>query len=222
MKGSLVLLGATLCTTNGFVYPKGGNAFGTNPITISGQPIVQPEPLMMSSSTDAGASTKSQASSQNSFGVVSDAVTGGIFSLLHAFDDCGIEDSSKNLRVLWVRALLAFRNKIDDDVADKFLPSNTRGLVTTEWGAKLLDPILPFAEWIEARTEFIDSALDYFLKNPLCTDSETGDKLECNIVLFGAGYDTRALRYRHKHGNKVNFVEVDLPSVIEGKGKVRN
>jgi len=165
-------------------------------------------------------STKSQASGQNVFGNVSDAVTGVIFSLLHAFDDCGIEDSSKNLRVLWVRALLNFRGKIDDDVANTLLPSNTRHLVTSEWGANLLDPILPFAEWIKSRTDFIDAGLDHYLSSPLCTDQATGIKLECNIVLFGAGYDTRALRYRHKHGSKANFIEVDLPSVVEGKSKL--
>jgi len=166
------------------------------------------------------ASNKSQASGQNVFGNVSDAVTGVIFSLLHAFDDCGIEDSSKNLRVLWVRALLNFRGKIEDDVATTLLPSNTRKLVTSEWGANILDPILPFAEWIKSRTDFIDTGLDHFLSSPLCTDPATGKKLECNVVLCGAGYDTRALRYRHKHDSKANFIEVDLPSVVEGKSKL--
>jgi len=164
--------------------------------------------------------SKSEASSQNIFGVVTDSVTSVLFSLLHAFDDCGIEDSSKNLRVLWVRALLNFRGQIEDNVAQKLLPSTTRILVTSEWGAALLDPILPFAEWIQARTDFIDSSLDHFLSSPVCTDPETGEKFECNIVLFGAGYDTRALRYRHTHGTKVNFIEVDLPSVVEGKDKL--
>ncbi|GMI09233.1 hypothetical protein TrRE_jg3661, partial [Triparma retinervis] len=42
---------------------------------------------------------------QNVFGQLSDSVTGGIFKILHSGDDCGIKDSSKNLRVLWVRAL---------------------------------------------------------------------------------------------------------------------
>jgi len=162
----------------------------------------------------------SQASKQNAFGVFSDTVTGVLFSLLHAFDDCGIKDSSKNLRVLWVRALLNYRGKIKDDVAMRLLPSSTRILVTSETGAKLLDPILKFAEWIQSRTEFIDESLDHFLSSPVCTDPDTKEKLECNIVLFGAGYDTRALRYRNKHGAKANFIEVDLPGVVEGKSKL--
>lgn len=177
---------------------------------------------MSSSSADPSQATssKSEAASQNVFGVVSDFTTGLIFSLLHAFDDCGIEDSSKNLRVLWVRALLAYRGKITDTVASTFLPPSTKFLVTSEWGANLLDPILPFAEWIEARTDFIDNGLDHFLSSPICTDSLSGQKLECNVVLFGAGYDTRALRYRHAHANMANFIEVDLPSVVEGKRKL--
>jgi len=164
--------------------------------------------------------TEAQSDSQNIFGVVSDAVTGLLFSLLHAFDDCGIEDSSKNLRVLWVRALLNYRGQIKDDIAETFLPPTTRGLVTSDGGAALLNPILKFAEWIQARTEFIDESLDSFLSSPVCTDAGTGKALECNVVLFGAGYDTRALRYRHEHEGKINFIEVDLPSVVEGKSKL--
>jgi O-methyltransferase involved in polyketide biosynthesis len=40
------------------------------------------------------------------------------------------------------------------------------------------------------------------------------------IVLFGAGYDTRALRYRHTHGDKLQFIEVDLPDVVDGKQRL--
>ena len=164
--------------------------------------------------------TQSAAASQNTFGVVSDFATGLIFSLLHAFDTCEIKDSSKNLRVLWVRALLNYRQEIDDEVAQEFLPKTTRGLVTSEWGASMLDPILKFAEWIQARTDFIDEGLNNFLSSPACTDAETRKELECNVVLFGAGYDTRALRYRHRHNEKIHFIEVDLPDVVEGKRKL--
>ena len=79
------------------------------------QPLSSKQP---SSGTANGATTpgtKAQSDSQNVFGVLSDTFTGVVFSLLHAFDDCGIEDSSKNLRVLWVRALLNYRGKIEDD-----------------------------------------------------------------------------------------------------------
>ena len=44
--------------------------------------------------------------SQNAIGYFLDAVTGVVFSALHAADETGVVDSSKNLRVLWARALL--------------------------------------------------------------------------------------------------------------------
>ena len=110
-------------------------------------------------------------------------------SILHLGDDCGIKDSSKNLRVLWVRALLDNYGEIDDKVAGKLLPPSS-SLVTSDYSKKLFQPIRKFAEWIASRTSFIDKSLDDFL--------EFNDGGECNVVLFGSGYDTRALRYRSK------------------------
>lgn len=88
----------------------------------------------------------------------------------------------------------------------------TRSLVTTDTGANLFDPIIQFTEWIQARTEFIDEALDAFLESPVCKDS-SGAPLECNVVLFGAGYDTRALRFRHAHDHKINLISNQLSRV---------
>lgn len=242
-----VVMGAIITQTNAFVAPGsiGGQSnslsrdtlqhwqsrIGSGSTTISSPITLSPlstfpaatttsTSTSLSSSIGSKGDDKSAAASQNAFGVISDAVTGVIFSLLHAFDSCEIKDSSKNLRVLWVRALLNYRNKIDDDIAQELLPKTTRGLVTSEAGAKLLDPILKFAEWIEARTEFIDTSLDNYLSSPACRDAETKQDLECNVVLFGAGYDTRALRYRHKHSEKIHFIEVDLPDVVDGKRKL--
>lgn len=39
--------------------------------------------------------------------VVTDSLSGVAFAALHAFDDCGVQDAAKNLRVLWTRAFLA-------------------------------------------------------------------------------------------------------------------
>ena len=186
------------------------------------RPILTPEHSLSASPVNQDKASESAASNQNLFGIASDAVTGIIFSCLHAFDDCDIKDSSKNLRVLWVRALLNYRNKIDDEVAQELLPKATRGLVTTEAGASFLDPILKFAEWVQARTEFIDAALENFLSSPACHDAENNEDLVCNVVLFGSGYDTRALRFRDRHSKNINFIEVDLPEVVEGKTKLYN
>ena len=52
------------------------------------------------------------------------------FDLLYAFEPDGMLDSSKNLRVLWVRALLSAAGELDDDVAYELLPSASRWLVS--------------------------------------------------------------------------------------------
>lgn len=182
-------------------------------------PVKEPQTNMKQTINDKSEQSDgtSQAATQNVFGSLSDAVTGSMFSLLHAFDDTPIEDSSKNLRVLWVRALLETAGRIDDPVASKLLPSKTRGLVTAPATAKLLEPVLQFTEWIQARTDFIDEGLEHFFTSPVCTNEATGKATPCNVVLIGAGYDTRALRNRHAHDHQANFFEVDLPSVVTGK-----
>lgn len=159
----------------------------------------------------------SESTEQNVFGEASDAFTGILFSLLHAFDPDPIGDSSKNLRVLWARALLNTLGMIEDDVASTFLPPTTRGIVNTKEGAKLFTPIVQFTEWIQARTDFIDGGLNHFLTSPLCKSKDDGEPMPCNAILIGAGYDTRALRFRNKHGGKIKFFEMDLPDVCDGK-----
>lgn len=164
----------------------------------------------------------SESSDQNIFGEASDAFTGILFSILHAFDPDPIGDSSKNLRVLWARALLNTLGMIDDDVASTFLPPTTRGMVTSKGGASLFTPIVQFTEWIQARTDFIDGGLNHFLTSPLCQSEDDGEPMPCNAILIGAGYDTRALRFRNKHGGKIQFFEADLPDVCEGKQTLYN
>jgi hypothetical protein len=122
-----------------------------------------------------------EVATQNVFGSVSDAVTGGIFSLLHLQDETGIQDASKNLRVLWARALLHASGKLDDPVASQLLPRNTRGLVASEEGAKLFEGSIQFLEWIQARTEFIDKAVDSFLSSPSCQPD--GQAQPCQVGL---------------------------------------
>jgi len=41
--------------------------------------------------------------------------------------------------------------------------------------------------------------------------------MPCNAILIGAGYDTRALRFRNKHSGNIQFFEADLPDVCKGK-----
>lgn len=155
---------------------------------------------------------------QNPLGKFSDAVSAAVFSALHYDDQLGIQDSSKNLRVLWSRAYLNHVGTMKDDIAYQLLPTKTRDFI------KILPkngPLVNFQEFITSRTKFIDSAVDSFLHGVVEEDSarSSGDKTKekPQIVLFGAGYDTRSLRYN----DKATFFEVDLPEVVEGKGRLQ-
>ena len=81
---------------------------------------------------------------------VTDGLSGVAFAALHAFDDCGVQDAAKNLRVLWTRALLSNNGVLNDDVAYDLLPESTRGIVGE--GGGLWEGLLPFCDWIRART----------------------------------------------------------------------
>ena len=82
-----------------------------------------------------------------------------------------------------------------------------------EGAAPLWESLLPFCDWIRARTEYLDSVLDTFLS------AREGSAAEApyQVVLMGAGYDTRSLR---KQGPHVDFFEVDLPEIVEGKQRL--
>mmetsp|Transcript_41380 Transcript_41380/g.49645 ORF Transcript_41380/g.49645 Transcript_41380/m.49645 type:complete len:353 (-) Transcript_41380:4-1062(-) len=137
------------------------------------------------------------------------------FRLLYTGDDSGIQDSSKNLRVLWTRALLSSLGKIDDDVAFELLPSKTRWLVGGSFGPileKVFPEVVGKLDWIADRTTFIDKQLDDFL------NSTTNHA--CQVVLLGSGYDTRALRYstqQGQHNRELKFFEIDLPDISSTK-----
>ena len=151
---------------------------------------------------------------QNPLGRAADAASAAVFRALHFDDDRGIRDASKNLRVLWSRAYLNHLGLMDDDVAYRLLPPTTRDAV------KLLPrtgPLVDFQEFIVSRTAFIDAAVDSFLAGAAKVSEEgEGEGSRPQVVLFGAGYDTRSLRY----GGRADFFEVDLPEVVEGKGRL--
>ena len=137
---------------------------------------------------------------------VVDAAVDALFSLLYVGDDSGAADSSKNLRVLWTRAVLSGRGIIDDPQAFEWLPTNTRWLVSPENAKRLPESLIEKLEWIGSRTRFLDKAVDAFLDD---YDSP-------QIVVVGAGYDTRCARY----GGRAKFFEVDLPSAVDAKKRI--
>jgi len=134
------------------------------------------------------------------------------FGLLYAFEPEGQLDSSKNLRVLWVRALLASLGKIEDDVAFELLPASSRWVVGKAAAPLWPAPVVEKLGWIAQRTEFIDSVLDGWL-------AQRAAGQPAQVVLLGSGYDTRALRYAKKAPN-LTFFEVDLPDVVKVKASM--
>ena len=109
--------------------------------------------------------------------------------------------------MLWTRAALAGRGVIDDDVAYECLPSASRWLVSPENAKRLPDGLVEKLEWIGSRTTFLDASVDEFLAK----STETPQ-----IVVVGAGYDTRAARY----AGKADFFEIDRPDAVEAKRRV--
>jgi len=138
----------------------------------------------------------------------SDAVAAVTLAGLHAFDDKAVQDSSKNLQVLWSRALLAQDGQLQDDVAFNLLPESTRWVVKSG----VFDGVINWLEWVKARTDWLDVGTEAFLSSPACADGA-----ECQVVIFGAGFDTRSIRYQREG---LRFFEVDLPDTIEAKSVV--
>ena len=121
--------------------------------------------------------------------VILDKASEDILTVLHAFDDKAVQDSSKNLQVLWSRAVLAKNGELKDDVAFDLLPRSTRDVVK----AGLFDGVSGFLEWVASRTVFLNEGCDAFLSSPACAGGK-----DCQIVVFGAGFDTRSIRYQRE------------------------
>ena len=128
--------------------------------------------------------------------------------MLYAFEPDGMLDSEKNLRVLWVRALLAAAGELQDDVAAELLPAASRWIVSEPLARTVWAPVLPKLDWVRQRTDFIDKRLDAFL---------AASSAPSQVILIGSGYDTRSLRYRDA---ACTFFEVDLPDVLSVKAKM--
>ncbi|GMH70132.1 hypothetical protein TrRE_jg7216, partial [Triparma retinervis] len=92
------------------------------------------------------------------------------------------------------------------------LPKGTRKLVS-RFPSKLIfkGPVRKKLSWIKDRTDFIDKAASNW--------AEANSASPGQVVILGAGYDTRAARLSPLHQN-LKFYELDLPSVVETKAKL--
>jgi len=140
------------------------------------------------------------------------------FQLLYLGDDSGIRDSSKNLRVLWTRALLHSLNKISDPIASELLPTKTKWVVGKVMANRIWKDTEAVSklDWIIQRTDFIDKQLNDFLQ----ASSNNNKNKPIQIVLLGSGYDTRSLRYFFNSYDNLHIYEIDIPDVIAQKSKM--
>lgn len=126
--------------------------------------------------------------------------------LLHFFDAITPKDSFINLPVLWWKAISGcrFGSKLyDNNTAFDLLPSITRYIVA--FPLCYLFPNLHHQN-VALRTIYLDNALS----------SELNDTEASNVIVLGAGYDTRSLRYLQKN-HIHDFFEFDFPNVMKSK-----
>ena len=98
--------------------------------------------------------------------------------------------------------------KSDDHIAPLLLPSVLKPLIHVHLARRLFTKMLApkgIYEYVIARTKYIDTVFRLALEN----------KLD-QVLIFGAGFDTRAIRFQEKMGNTKVF-ELDVPSTQQAK-----
>lgn len=143
-----------------------------------------------------------------------------LMPFLHFFDNIGTYPTKNhcfNLAVLWWKSIAANRKgtpTYDDGIAYDLLPPRTRCIVRWPWC--WLYPNLHHQS-IAIRTVFLNNAIKKELSNNSDKDN--------NIIVLGAGFDTRALRFLQEYNNssfRSSWFEMDLPGVIEQKRLLLN
>ena len=95
----------------------------------------------------------------------------------------------------------------DDTIAVKLLPDQARMLIRVPLVRTFFSRIVPakgMYEYVIARTKYIDSVFKEALANHFD-----------QILIFGAGFDTRALRFQSGDGTRI--FELDAPTTQEAK-----
>ena len=98
--------------------------------------------------------------------------------------------------------------KSDDHIAPLLLPSGLKPLLRLSLARKLFTKVIApqgIYEYVVARTKYIDS----IFKRALSEHFE-------QILIFGAGFDTRAIRFQDAIGNTRIF-ELDVPATQQAK-----
>ena len=127
--------------------------------------------------------------------------------ILHMFDKATPKDSFINLPVLWWKAIAGCRlfSKLNDGgVAFDLLPPISRYVVA--FPLCYLYPKLHHQN-VALRTVYLDNAIN----------SELENEEDVNVIVMGAGYDTRALRFLQNNNHNHSWFEIDFPNVMRSK-----
>jgi O-methyltransferase involved in polyketide biosynthesis len=139
-----------------------------------------------------------------------------IFQLL---DPIHIPNSFVNLQCVWWKAISGNDKNSslwDGGLAYDLLPPISRWVVATP-----LAPLYPRFHHanVELRTKYLDTAMDQIVGHAKAQNSCQ----KVRLVLLGCGYDLRSLRMALQYasaGITWDFIEMDLPTVIDAKKKL--
>jgi len=137
-----------------------------------------------------------------------------ILPLLHAFEDKNYPippESSLCLPILWWKALLHRTNPSAGAWAYDLLPSKTRWIARFKW---FFPPL--HHKNVQLRTTFLDDRA-----STIATQARSDGFTNIRLVVLGAGYDLRSLRFLEK-GIVDEAIELDLPNVIDAKKALLN
>ena len=137
-----------------------------------------------------------------------DALAEVVLAQLHRFDDEAVQDSSKNLQVLWSRAVLAKNGELADDIALQLLPKSTRGVVT----AGLFDGVSNFLGGCRRAPSSSTRA---------ATPSCRRRRAPAARTARSSSSARAPTRGRSGTSARGRFFEVDLPDTIEAKRVVQ-
>ena len=156
-----------------------------------------------------------------------------LLTISQFFDPIQIPNSYVNYQCIWWKAISGNdRNSPLYDTSGgllyyDLLPPVTRLAVATPL-ATYFYPRFHHAN-VELRTYYLDTVMEQIVKSsiplPSSNDNDTTTMKQqhttIRLVLFGCGYDLRslrmALRYQEQQGYRMEFIELDLPHVIEAK-----
>ena len=139
--------------------------------------------------------------------------------ILHRWDDCAPTDTNVNLWVCWLKAIggNSRRGYPDGGLAYDLLPPVTRRVVARPLAR--LYPLLHHQN-VALRSAFLDQHVQTACERAAADGASSPSSSPVVVVALGAGFDLRSLRLRSAAARACRWVEIDLPHVIEQRGRL--